>query len=151
MTPERTPWQWYEVCLLALVIWREARGESLEARIMVGCSIRNRIDNPKWWGTDWISCITKKWQYSSMTASGDPQLAIYPQATDHTFQECLAVASMVHGRVYNSPLKGGDSYYDSGIAPPKWATPETFVGTLGRLHFHNLDRDIEKDFAHVSS
>jgi hypothetical protein len=140
--PNRTPWQWWEVCLLALVIWREARGESYDARIAVGCSIRNRVKHPKWWGNDYVSVITKKWQYSSMAASGDPQLMTYPQARDHIFEECLNIASLVYDDTYNSPVAGADSYYDDSIPPPKWATADLFVAKIGRLNFYNVD---EKD------
>lgn len=141
---DRTPWQWWEVCLLALVVWREARGCEHDAQVAVACSIRNRVDNPKWWGNDYVSVITKKWQYSSMAATGDPQLIIYPQANDHEFEECLGIADMVHRRMMNNPLGGSDSYIDISIPDPPWATPDCFVGQIGRLRFFNVDHDIEK-------
>jgi cell wall hydrolase len=141
MSATRTPWQWWEVCLLALVVWREARGASRDAKIAVACSVRNRVDNPKWWGKTYDQVITKKWQYSSMTAAGDPQLSTYPQPDDHVFEECLGIADKVYERSLTNPLPGADSYFDDSIAPPKWATPATFVGKIGRLSFYNIDGD----------
>jgi spore germination cell wall hydrolase CwlJ-like protein len=44
-----------------------------------------------------------------------------------------------------SPVPGADSYYDTSIPPPKWATDATFVKKIGTLVFHNLDRDIEAE------
>jgi len=142
--PTRTPWQWWEVCLLALVIWREARGAQHDARIAVACSIRTRVDHPRWWGNDYVSVITKKWQYSSMAATGDPQLITYPQANDHVFEECLRIADLVHDRSMNSPLKGADSYHDISIPAPKWATDDCFVGQIGRLRFFSVNHDPEE-------
>jgi spore germination cell wall hydrolase CwlJ-like protein len=137
-------WRMWEISLLALTLWREARGESFEAKVAVAHSIKNRVDRPTWWGQDWVSVLTKKWQYSSLTDPKDRQLTTWPKSDDASFVECLNVAEGVRGGYFNSPLKGADSYYDDSIAPPSWATPETFVGTIGRLHFHNLDRDLER-------
>ena len=133
----------YEVVLLALTVWREARGEPFEARVAVAHSIKNRVERPSWWGKDWISVLTKKWQYSSLTDPRDTQLTTWPKADDATFAECLNVAEGVMSGSFNSPVKGADSYFDDSIAPPAWATPETFVGKVGKLNFYNLDRDVE--------
>lgn len=136
-------WKAYQLTLLALVIWREARGSGAQAMTAVGCSIRNRVTRPTWWGKDYISVITKKWQYSSIAAPGDPQLITYPQPGDAAFEQALQIAEWVISGTANNPFPGADSYYDDSIPPPKWATKDTFIGKLGRLNFHNLDRDIE--------
>lgn len=142
------PWQYYEITLLALTLWREARGESHEAKIAVAHTVKNRVDNPAWWGTDIISVLVKKWQYSSLTDPNDKQLTSWPKADDNVFEECLGIAELVVRGMYNSPLKGIDSYYDDSLQGdqiPKWATehPERFVGKIGRLNFYNLDQDSE--------
>ena len=145
---ELTSWNYYEITLLALTLWREARGETTEARIAVAHTVKNRLSKPGWWGNDWISVLTKKWQYSSLTDPNDKQLTTWPKADDATFEECLGLADMVVRGVYNSPLKGIDSYYDDSLREdmkPKWAKehPDRFVGKIGRLNFYNLDQDVE--------
>lgn len=142
---ERGLWRQYELVLLALTIWREARGESRDARIAVGGSIKNRVDRPSWWGTDWISVMRKKWQYSSLTDPHDPQLTNWPAADDAAFAECLELADGIMAGRYRSTMLGADSYFDSSIAPPKWAAehPDRKIGTIGRLTFYNLDQDVE--------
>jgi spore germination cell wall hydrolase CwlJ-like protein len=136
-------WKAYQLTLLALVIWREARGEGPKAMTAVGCSIRNRVKKPTWWGKDYVSVITKKWQYSSMATPGDPQLILYPQAGDAAFEQALQIAEWVINETATNQFPGADSYYDDSIKPPKWATKDTFVGKLGKLNFHNLDKDYE--------
>lgn len=143
-----TAWTYYEITLLALTLWRESRGEPYEAKIAVAHTVKNRLDHPGWWGNDWISVLTKKWQYSSLTDPNDKQLTSWPKADDNIFEECLNIAERVVTGMYNSPLKGIDSYYDDslqGDARPKWAKehPERFVGKIGRLNFYNMDADIE--------
>lgn len=141
-------WKAYQLSLLALCIWREARGEGTQSMIAVGCSIRNRVQRPAWWGKDYISVLTKKWQYSSMAAPGDGQLIKYPQSGDPQMEQCLQIAEQVISGAVINPFPGADSYYDDSIPPPKWATKDTFVGKIGRLNFHNLDRDVEKEELH---
>ena len=132
----------YRVVLLALLTWREARGETRGARVQVAWTVRNRVENPKWWGTDYISVITKKWQYSSIASPRDPQLILYPQENDHVFLECLEIANTVISSSSGeeiAPFPEADSYYDDSIAPPAWATPDKMVGRIGRLAFYNID------------
>jgi N-acetylmuramoyl-L-alanine amidase len=136
-------WESYRHVLLALVIWREARGEGPLCMTAVACSIRNRVSRPGWWGKDYISVISKKWQYSSMSAPGDPQLIIYPQIGDAAFDKALEIADQVINEVVKNPVPGADSFYDDSISPPRWATKDTFVAKIGRMNFHNLDKDIE--------
>ena len=134
-----------EKVFLALVVWREARGESYEGKAAVASSIMNRVTRPSWWGHDVLSVVFKKWQYSSMTDPKDKQLAIWPQKFALDWIECLQVASNAVDGILKNPVPGADGYYDISIPPPKWATPETFVKQIGKLRFYNLDHDIEKE------
>jgi len=130
------------IVFLALVVWREARGESILGQTAVAHSVLNRVHKPGWWGTDIMSVVFKKWQYSSMTDPHDPQLTAWPK-NDAVWQQCLQVAwDVVYGMSEN-PAPTADSYFDDSISPPKWATLDTFVRKIGRLSFYNVDRDIE--------
>jgi N-acetylmuramoyl-L-alanine amidase len=132
-----------DVTFLALVVWREARGESRESQAGVACSILNRVDRPSWWGTTILSVVTKKWQYSSMTDPHDRQLTTWPREGDVSWETCLQVAlGVIDGRI-KTAVPGADSYYDVSIPAPKWATPQTFVGQVGKIRFYNTDHDHE--------
>lgn len=137
-------WELYETALLALVIWREARGEGELGMRAVACSIHNRVERPTWWGTSYASVIGKKYQYSSMAAPGDPQLIRYPDMNDSMFAEALQIAdAIIADEPIGNPVAGADSFYDVSIPPPDWATPECFVGQVGRIRFFNVDHDYE--------
>ena len=138
-----TGWGMYERVLLALTDWREARGESYDCRLAVACCVRNRVQNPKWWGNDYVSCLIKRWQFSSMSDPNDRQLTTWPAATDHIFEECLGIASAVIDNQLKHPMPGADSYYDVSIMPPKWATTDKKVGQIGRIIFYNIDGDTD--------
>jgi hypothetical protein len=136
--------QAYEISMLALMIWREARNSSSDAQFQVGWTVRNRVDNPKWWGETYSEVITKKWQYSSMAAPGDKQLILYPSVADDRFIHCLEIAFAIYfSRYYggNSRPKfpEADSYYDDSIKPPSWATKDKYLGMIDRFAFYNID------------
>lgn len=132
-----------DVVMLALVVWREARGENGTAKLAVAQSVLNRVKRPSWWGDSVLSVVRKKWQYSSMTDPKDVQLTTWPNPTDYSWLECLQTAYDAIGGSVPNPAPGADSYFDISIPPPKWATPDTFVTQIGRLRFYNLDRDVE--------
>jgi spore germination cell wall hydrolase CwlJ-like protein len=133
----------YQEIMLALLIWREARSEPYAGQVAVACTVRDRVVHPKWWGNDYISVITKKWQYSSIAAPNDQQLILYPQAGDEKFKVCLGVASGVIAGILKHPMPSSDSYYATYIPAPDWATPDKLVGKIGQHNFYNIDGETE--------
>lgn len=143
-------WELYETALLALCIWREARGEGEIGMRAVACSIRNRVQRPSWWGSSFADVIGKKYQYSSMAAPGDPQLIRYPDMNDAAFAEALQIAdAIVNEEDIENPVVGADSFYDVSISAPSWATPQCFVKQIGRIRFYNVDLDYQLPAANV--
>ena len=134
MTPSQQ--QAVNLTFLSLTIWRESRGESTEAQLAVAYSILTRVARGGWWGTDILSVIGKKWQYSSMAAPGDPQLIVWPQSNDPSWDACLNAAQAALTGTPPNPAPGADSYYDDSINPPGWAqAPAMRVAKIGRLNF----------------
>jgi len=129
---------------LALMIWREARGEERQVQVGIAHVVLNRVKSPSWWGNDIQSVIFKKWQFSSLTDPSDRQLTTWPASHEWSWNQCLDVAFKVMDEQESNPVPGADSYYDISIPAPRWATKETFVKQLGKVRFYNLDRDVEK-------
>lgn len=139
--------KWTDRVFLALVIWREARGESDLGKIAVGYSILNRVARPKWWGKNIIQVLFKPLQYSSLTDPKDKQLTKWPTG-DQVWLDCLTIAIQVIDGLVKNPVPTADSYYDISIEVPYWATKENFVRQIGRLNFHNVDMDIYSEEVH---
>ena len=131
----------YEELLLALCIWRESRGEPYEGQLAVAHCVRNRVLNPKWWGSSYYSVVTKKWQFSSMTDPRDRQLTMFPDPGDERWHTARMIAANVMEGLSSHPMPGADSYYADYIDPPKWATDDKRVGVIGHHVFYNIDED----------
>jgi spore germination cell wall hydrolase CwlJ-like protein len=131
--------------LMALTLWREARGESAECVTGVAFCILNRVLRKSWWGNSIYSVITKKWQFSSLTDPRDKQLALYPSEGSLDWQRCLMIADKVINREIENPVPGADSYFDISIGDPKWTKDARFVKQIGRIKFYDVDHDYEKE------
>jgi N-acetylmuramoyl-L-alanine amidase len=129
----------YGLFLLALCLWREDRGGSLESKTAVAWSIKNRVENPGWWGYSWISCILMPWQYSSFNRN-DPNSSKFPVSDDPSWRDSMNVATSVFDDVIADPTGSATHYFDNSLDgdPPKWATDGSMVKTvdIGRLHFY---------------
>ncbi len=132
-----------ERVFLALALWREARGESFVAQTAVAHSILNRVARPSWWGHTVQEVLFKKYQYSSLTDPRDPQLVTWPRGTEQSWADCLRIAAGCMDGTIANPVPGADSYHDTSISAPPWATPACFVAQIGKLKFYDVDRDAE--------
>ena len=97
----------YETVMLALVMWREARGEGRDGMRAVGHVVRNRN---RAWGKSIIDLITAKNQFTSMSVPGDGQLTKWPTLSDGRFQEALEDAQRILDGS-DGDLTGGALYY----------------------------------------
>lgn len=146
----QNPTREYEVFIMALMIWREARGESVIAQMQVGWTVINRVRHPTWWGNNIVAVTKKKWQYSSINAPGDKQLGLWPELDDQIFYSCMDLAEKMVDNMIPSgqvPFPHADSYYDESLVLanklPPWATQDKFSGQIGHLYFYNIDGDTD--------
>lgn len=137
--------------ILARAIFGEARSEKLpdEARIAVGWSIKNRVEDSRWPNT-YQEVITQDQQYSAFNAT-DPNRKYVenPFWTESDIDKkawynCFDIAGKVISGELKDSANGANHYYDSSITAPYWATKETLVLTINdvdnnpTLFFHKL-------------
>lgn len=130
--------QTYELALLMLCIWREARGESIDAKHAVGWVIRNRKEKGGWFGNSYYSVITKPAQFSSFNV-GDPNATKFPNPiTDASYGECLLAAKHVYDGTAPDNTMGSTYYFDDSMAanPPGWASAFVPTVKMGNLNFY---------------
>jgi N-acetylmuramoyl-L-alanine amidase len=129
-----------ELELLALCVWREARGEGLLGKRGVAHVIQNRAAHPRWWGGPSLhSVILKPWQFSSFNP-GDANAEKWPGDCNPWFVDCEEICQAVLRGADEDITGGATSYHDISIPPPAWATDGSNELTLavGRLKFYRL-------------
>lgn len=125
-----------DVFMVALCIYREARGEDMAAKIAVGCVIRNRVLHPSWYGKDWCEVITKKWQFSSFNL-GEPNSIVFGGPYDTAWRDSIdASVRVMQGEA--DPTGGATFYFDRSLdsKPPKWAAQYAHTADIGAFHFY---------------
>ena len=125
-----------DLFMLALAIYREARGEEMSAKIAVGCAIRNRVQHPAWYGRDWFDCITKPYQFSSFNI-GEPNSIIFGSPTDLAWKQSIDAAPRVM-QGEPDPTGGATFYFDRSLDknPPKWASLYLHTVDIRAFHFY---------------
>lgn len=124
--------------LLALCVWREARGEhSQAAKLAVAASIMNRVHGPKWWGNSIRTVILKPWQYSSFNHN-DPNAGKWPVAGHEHWEECLRIATDLLAGLLKDNTMGAVSYFDRTLddCPPRWAAKMYHTCDIEDFHFY---------------
>src|SRR5882757_6241922 len=125
--------------LLALAIWREARGESIEAKMAVASVIHNRcVMHPaEGFGRTTSENILKPFAFSSFM-EGDPNAYKYPAVADPSWHDSLIAAQTVLEQRSPDRSCGAVFYHDDSIsAPSTWGHVQP-CAAIGRLRFYRL-------------
>ena len=130
------PWEDFQKWCAALCLWREARGEGYEGMRAVCHVIANRSLKRK---RSWAEVVYQPWQFSSMTAIGDPQLTLVPVAPDKAFEDAYAIARLVYYGKDEDATNGADHYFASTIPMPEWAKNMTATAVIGKHNFYKGD------------
>lgn len=114
--------------VLALTAWRENRGGGYPGMQSVVNVIVNRAAHRG--TTPYQECV-RPWQFSSMTAKGDPQLGMWPSLIDTTWQTAQSIAESASAGSLEDITGGATSYYAlSMTTPPAWAASMTETVTI---------------------
>jgi N-acetylmuramoyl-L-alanine amidase len=124
--------------LVAIAIWREARGASRESRLGVLSVLRNRLQ-AGWLGANTMAeVILKKYQFSSFNWN-DPNSSQWPRpgaAAD--WEAWLDICSLV-ALAPPDNTSGANSYHNASMnPPPKWADPAKITLRTESFLFYKL-------------
>lgn len=118
--------------MLALCAWRENRGGGQPGMQSVMNVILNRVNQR---GTCAYIEIAKPWQFSSITAKGDPELGLYPSTADSQWQLAQDLASRAAAGQLGDITGGATFYYALTIAAPSWASQMTETVVIAGQRF----------------
>ena len=135
--------------VLALTLWGEERGGSVQGRIAVGCVIRNRVDEGGRYGKGYGGVCLKRWQFSCWLPQGGEQnflalmklanrsLAREPREISRVFTECSWVAKgIISGALMDCVKKA--NHYHTKNSTAKWAKGQKAVAEIGEHLFYRL-------------
>ena len=125
-----------ELDTAARTVYGEARGEGLDGQRAVAWVIRNRVENPGWWGDSWESVCLKKWQFSCWLES-DPNREKLQSVgyEDPDLRRCLrAVLEVMDSS--DDPTQGSTHYLVSTLEPkPNWYSDDKVICRIGHHAF----------------
>lgn len=121
--------------MLALCVWREARGESQLGRILVAQTVANRAnDVARRWPTTITGVILQPKQFSAFNAD-DPNALKFPPENDADWLDCWSVAGMVLSAIRS--VTTANHYHVKGLKPA-WADASKIVASEGNHVFYRL-------------
>jgi len=123
-----------DIKIMAKTMWGEARGESEEGKIGVAWVIRNRAENPCWWGKTVAGVCLKKWQFSCWNAN-DPNSDKIANLSDDELAPFIDIAESVLDDSVSDPT-GGATHYHTEAVDPKWAVGREPTCTIGHHLFY---------------
>ncbi len=128
----------YGLFLAALCIWREARGESREAKVGVAQVIFARVADPRWPNTPG-EVVLQKLQFSSFNKT-DPNSWKFPTPADSAWLESCDVVQATRPILGLPEAKEWANHYHSlpEGQEPSWADPTKLTATIGAFRFYRL-------------
>lgn len=137
----------YPWFLMALVLWREARGCGHDEKVAIAHVIVNRTQDPHGrWPKSIAQVICQPSQFSSMAPPSGSTGAVamnavtWPKDGDPHFLECCQIADQFAAAIEPLDTTGGaTNYYSDPIAEtPNWADPAKRTVQIGVFHFFRL-------------
>lgn len=131
-----------EIYLMALCVWREARGEPINVKWGVSWVIKNRVAHPGWWGDDITSVILCHYQFSSFNKN-DPNSNKFPELKDQSWIDTLRACRDTYYNVVQDPTQGATMYYDKSLDsnPPGWSNGLTKI-IIGDIRFFTQEKGL---------
>lgn len=144
MTHSDYPW-----VLLAITLWREARGCSDDEKRAVAHVIANRAADPAHrWGKNLVEVLTQYEQFTSISPPRTPATTLaewmnattWPRVEDPNWIACCAIADEFGSAADGvDPTKGATCYYSVPIVQvPKWADVTKQTLEMGPFRFFKL-------------
>ena len=140
------------VVLLAMCLFGEARGESVNTRRAVAQVVVNRARHAHqvfgsqrglMFHENVVRVVTQRCQFSCFLVTDVNYEKLFdPLSHDntHVWNSCIEIASvsLASGNAQDSLTDNSDHYFDDSIQPPSWADPAKATVKFGRLQFYRL-------------
>jgi spore germination cell wall hydrolase CwlJ-like protein len=126
----------YQIYMIALCLWREARNQNSSAIVAVASVIRNRkVDRGDL--ASFEEVILQPYQFSSFNRN-DPQYHKYPEFNSVVWINCLDIAEKIFNNELADNTSGARFYFDKSLDenPPLWSRKMIHTCDIGDFHFY---------------
>lgn len=132
----------YSRFMMALTVWREARGETLIGKVGVACVIWNRLkDGRNRWPKNVVGVVLQRAQFSCFDV-GDVNAVLFPRTDVKGEWEAWeeSVRACEEAVMGNDPTDGANHYHaiPDGRPFPRWAAAAQETRQIGRHRFYRL-------------
>jgi spore germination cell wall hydrolase CwlJ-like protein len=117
---------------IAVAVYHEARGESVDGQLAVARVIMNRAASGKYPGS-WCGVVMQPWQFSFV----NPRTGIYPSVDQHSasWRKAKAITKLAVTNVVPS-LTNDVLWYHADYVAPSWGRRLSFVQKIGTHIFY---------------
>jgi len=119
-----------EANCIAVAVYHEARGESLEGQLAVARVIMNRAASGKYPST-WCGTVKQPWQFSFVRNYQFP----YTDTNSHAWRKAVAITRLAVSNAVPS-LSGDVLWYHADYVAPSWGRRLTRVDKIGTHIFY---------------
>jgi len=119
-----------EANCIAVAVYHEARGESLEGQLAVARVIMNRAASGKYPST-WCGTVKQPWQFSFVRNYQFP----YTDTNSHAWRKAVAITRLAVSNAVPS-LSGDVLWYHADYVAPSWGRRLTRVEKIGTHIFY---------------
>lgn len=121
-----------EANCMAVAVYHEARGESLEGQLAVARVIMNRAASGKYPDT-WCEVVKQPWQFSFV----NPRTGRYPAVNEYSaaWRKALGITRLATANAYPS-LSQDVLWYHADYVSPSWGKRLSYVSKIGTHIFY---------------
>ncbi len=126
--------------LIARTVFGEARGETHQGKVAVAWVIKNRVDNPSWWGTTVQEVCLNPFQFSCWNRR-DPNhdTTLATPLDDERLAEIVQLCDGVSAGRIKDPTNGADSYCETPLRHQlAWAKHRSPTAVIGHHTFYKV-------------
>ena len=134
--------------LLASLIFLKSRDDIEQTRIGIGCVVRNRVNNPRWWGRNYRQVIVPLLDLYILSEQ-EKDLVLNPIKNDvnEKWDNCYLVAKGILNNTIQDITFNSDYFFLTSEKLPSWLNsrlrPHTisqwYVCSMGNIQFYRVE------------
>jgi hypothetical protein len=134
--------------LLTSLIFLKARNDIKQAKIGIGCVVRNRVNNPRWWGKNYKQIAYSLTEFFRLSEQ-EKNLVLFPVSNNinDKWDECYLIAKGILDNTIQDITYNSDFFFTTSEKLPGWLSSkhrhntvsQWYVSTMGEIQFYRVE------------